>query len=72
MQFIIVSKSELDSRLLMSLIAQESSSNCIFFSSPYAMVIVSDGHDKPFCIEAITKIDNFKKAFGDTDKSQFF
>ena len=31
----------------------------------------SDGHDKPFCIKAITIIDNFKKALGDTDKSQF-
>ena len=40
-QFIIVSKSKLDSRLLMqSLIAQVSSSNCIFFSSPYALVVV--------------------------------
>ena len=31
----------------------------------------SDGHDKPFCTKAITIIDNFKKALGDTDKSQF-
>ena len=39
-QFIIVSKLELDSRFLMQfLIAHESSSNCIFFSSPYASVI---------------------------------
>ena len=33
--------------------------------------LVSDGHDKPFCTKAITIIDNFKKALGDTDKSQF-
>ena len=26
-----------------------------------------DGHDKPFCTKAITIIDNFKKAQGDTD-----
>ena len=32
----------------------------------------SDGHDKPFCTKAITIINNFKKAFGDIDKSQFF
>ena len=31
----------------------------------------SDGHDKLFCTKAITIIDNFKKALGDTDKSQF-
>ena len=31
----------------------------------------SDGHDKPFCTKAITIIDNFKNALGDTDKSQF-
>ena len=36
------------------------------------MLIDSDRHDKPFCTKAITIIDNFKKAFGDTDKSQFF
>ena len=30
-------------------------------------VIGSDGHDKPFCTKAITIIDNFKKALGDTD-----
>ena len=29
--------------------------------------VTSDGHDKPFCTEAITIIDNFKKALGDTD-----
>ena len=33
---------------------------------------MSDGHDKPFCTKAITIIDSFKQAFGDTDKSQFF
>ena len=33
--------------------------------------MVSDGHDKPFCTTAITIIDNFKKALGDIDKSQF-
>ena len=33
---------------------------------------ISDGHDKPFCANAITIIDNFKNALGDTDKSQFF
>ena len=33
--------------------------------------VISDGHDKPFCTKAITIIDNFKKALGDTDKSQF-
>ena len=27
----------------------------------------SDGRDKPFCTKAITIIDNFKKALGDTD-----
>ena len=45
----------------------------------YAMIIQqilhpsvgSDGHDKPFCTKAITIVDNFKKALGDTDKSQF-
>ena len=31
----------------------------------------SNGHDKPFCTKAITIIDNFKNALGDTDKSQF-
>ena len=31
----------------------------------------SDGHDKPFCTKAITIIDNFKEALGDTNKSQF-
>ena len=30
--------------------------------------IGSDGHDKPFCTTAITIIDDFKKALGDTDK----
>ena len=35
-------------------------------------MVSSDGHDKPFCTKAITIIDNFKKALGDTDKSQFF
>ena len=36
--------------------------------------IGSDRHDKPFYTKAITIIDNFKKALGDTiiDKSQFF
>ena len=29
--------------------------------------VVSDGHDKPFCTTAITIIDNFKNALGDTD-----
>ena len=33
--------------------------------------IGSDGHDKPFCTKAIKIIDIFKKALGDTDKSQF-
>ena len=27
----------------------------------------SDGHDKSFCTKAITIIDNFKNAMGDTD-----
>ena len=27
----------------------------------------SGGHNKPFCTKAITIIDNFKKALGDTD-----
>ena len=27
----------------------------------------SDGHDKPFYTKAITIIDNFKNALGDTD-----
>ena len=31
----------------------------------------SDGHDKPFCTKAITIIDNFKKALGNTATSQF-
>ena len=31
----------------------------------------NDGHDKPFCTTAITIIDNFKNALGNTDKSQF-
>ena len=34
---------------------------------PSMMHVRSDGHDKPFCIKAITIIDNFKKALGDTD-----
>ena len=29
--------------------------------------VPSDGHDKPFCTAAVTIIDNFKKALGDTD-----
>ena len=29
--------------------------------------VSSDGHDKPFCTKAITIIDNFKNALGDTD-----
>ena len=33
--------------------------------------VYSDGHDKPFCTKAITISDNFKKALGDTDKSEF-
>ena len=33
--------------------------------------MISDGHHKPFCTKAITIIDNFKNALGDTDKSQF-
>ena len=33
--------------------------------------VSSDGHDKPFCTKAITIINNFKKALGDTDKSPF-
>ena len=32
-----------------------------------AMSVVSDGQDKLFCTKAITIIDNFKKALGDTD-----
>ena len=35
-------------------------------------LIGSDGHDKSFCTKAITIIDNFKKAFGDINKSQIF
>ena len=31
------------------------------------VTVASDGHDKPFCSKAITIIDNFKKALGDTD-----
>ena len=31
----------------------------------------SDGHDKPYSTTAITIIDNFIIAQGDTDKSQF-
>ena len=27
----------------------------------------SDGHDKPFCTKAITIVDGFKNALGDTD-----
>ena len=27
----------------------------------------SDRHDKPFCIKALTIVDNFKKALGNTD-----
>ena len=30
-------------------------------------IALSDGHDKPFSSKAITIIDNFKKALGDTD-----
>ena len=36
-----------------------------------APAVASDGHDKPFCTKAMTIIDNFKNALGDTDKSQF-
>ena len=31
------------------------------------LLIESDKHDNPFCTKAITIIDNFKKAQGDTD-----
>ena len=34
--------------------------------------VTSDVHDKTFCTKAITMINNFKKAVGDIDKSQFF
>ena len=34
-------------------------------------MVDSDGRDKPFCAKAMTIIDNFKNALGDTDKSQF-
>ena len=37
-------------------------------------IAFSDGHDKSFCTKAITIIDNFKNALGDTDiidKPQF-
>ena len=30
-------------------------------------VTTSDGHDKPFCTKAITIIDDFKQALGDTE-----
>ena len=30
-----------------------------------------NGHDKPFCTKAIMIIDNFIRAIGDNDKSQF-
>ena len=30
----------------------------------------SDGHDKPFCTKAITIIDYFKNALGDTDNNR--
>ena len=33
----------------------------------YDYSTISDGRDKPFCSKAITIIDNFKKALGDTD-----
>ena len=36
----------------------------------YLYNTASDGHDKPFCTKAITIIDNFENALGDTDKSQ--
>ena len=36
-----------------------------------SLITNSDGYNKPFCIKAITIINNFKKVLGDTDKSQF-
>ena len=33
--------------------------------------VASDGHDKPLCTNAITIIDNFKNALGDTDNQIF-
>ena len=32
-----------------------------------SLVVISAGHDKPFCTKAITIIDDFKKALDDTD-----
>ena len=29
--------------------------------------VFSEGHDKPFCVKAITIIDKFKQALGNTD-----
>ena len=49
----------------------------LFLTSPTGQlnsIVGSDGHDKLFCNEVITIIDNFKKALGDADiidKSQF-
>ena len=40
-------------------------------SASELLVGVSDGHDKLFCTKVITIIDNFKKALGESDKSQF-
>ena len=42
-----------------------------FKNFPESMPPNNDEHDKSFCIKAITIIDNFKKALGDIDKSQF-
>ena len=44
------------------------SPKCTLFSHFLLYVLrSSDGHDKPFCSKAITIIDNFKNALGDTD-----
>ena len=40
-------------------------------NSDLVKAVTSDGHDKPFCTKAITIVDNFIKALGDIDKSQF-
>ena len=42
--------------------------NIFYDGSP--ITISSDEHDKPFCTKAITIIDNFKNALGDTDNRQ--
>ena len=39
----------------------------VAIASIFLCIILTVGHDKPFCTKAITIIDNVKTALGDTD-----